>query len=282
MPKPRGLRCDNSGMGSSWGSRGVFRNARPDTLHVASDTGEGPVVILVPGVASSSTIFDRLVPLLSGKFSGKYRVIAIDLLGFGGSPAPEDATYTVEEHVAWLRATITSLRLKAPFILVGHSLGGLLASRYAAQHPGEVSRLVLVSPPIYLAPRAIGDPRMRAVAGAYLRAYEFLRENKAFTIRNAAVLTRLMPVKNSFEITEANWRAFVLSMENCIESQTTVSDIAAVRVPVEIVYGTLDPFIVPAGMRIVEQMRHVTVHRVRANDHVIRPRLARAVAKVIG
>jgi cis-3-alkyl-4-acyloxetan-2-one decarboxylase len=71
-------------------------------------------------------------------------------------------------------------------------------------------------------------------------------------------------------------------MENCIESQTTISDIAAVRVTVEIVYGTLDPFIVPAGLRIVEQMRHVTVHRVRANDHVIRPRLARAVAKVIG
>jgi cis-3-alkyl-4-acyloxetan-2-one decarboxylase len=278
MLYPCGLQCDNSGMGSSWGPRGVFRKVHPDTLHVASDTGEGPVVILVHGVASSSTIFDRLVPLLNNK----YRVIAIDLLGFGGSPAPEDATYTLEEHVAWLRATIKTLRLTAPFILVGHSLGGLLASRYAAQHPGKVSRLVLVSPPIYLTPRAIGDPRMRAVAGAYLRAYEFLRENKAFTLRNAAVLTRLMPVKNSFEITEANWRAFVLSMENCIESQTTISDIAAVRVTVEIVYGTLDPFIVPAGLRIVEQMRHVTVRRVRANDHVIRPRLARAVAKVIG
>lgn len=265
-------------MGSSWSTRGVFRKVRSDLLHVASDTGEGPVIILVPGVASSSTIFDRLVPLLHDK----YRVIAIDLLGFGGSPVPEDATYTMEEHVAWLRATITSLRLTAPFILVGHSLGGLLASRYAAQHPGKVSRLVLVSPPIYLAPRAIGDPRMRAVSRAYLRAYEYLRENKAFTMRNAAMIGKLMPSKKSFEITEANWRAFVLSMENCIESQTTISDLASVRVPIEIVYGALDPFLAPAGLRIVEQMRHVTVHRVRANDHVIRARLARAVAKTIG
>jgi Lysophospholipase len=264
-------------MGSSWGS-GVFRKSHPDTLHIASDTGEGPVVILVPGVASSSAIFDRLVPMLRDK----YRVIAIDLLGFGGSPVPEDAAYTVEEHVAWLRATITSLRLKAPFVLAGHSLGALLSSRYAAQHPGKVSRLILISPPIYLAPSAIGDRRMRAVAGAYLKAYEFLRENKAFTLRNAAVIAKLMPVKYSFEITETNWRAFVLSMENCIESQTTISDIAAVRVPVEIVYGALDPFLAPAGLRIVEQMRHVTVHRVGANDHVIRARLAKAVAKVIG
>ena len=71
-------------------------------------------------------------------------------------------------------------------------------------------------------------------------------------------------------------------MENCIESQTTISDLASVRVPIEIVYGALDPFLAPAGLRIVEQMRHVTVHRVRANDHVIRARLARAVAKTIG
>jgi pimeloyl-ACP methyl ester carboxylesterase len=265
-------------MASSWGTRGVFRKVHPGTLNVASDTGEGPLIILVHGVASSSAVFERLIPLLTPK----YRVVAIDLLGFGGSPVPEDAAYTVEEHVAWLRATITSLRPAAPFILVGHSLGALLASRYAAQYPGKVSRLVLVSPPIYLAPKEIGDPRMRALAGAYLRAYEYLRENKTFTMRNAAVIAKLMPIKDAFEITEANWRAFVLSMENCVESQTTISDIAAVRVGVDIIYGTLDPFLVPAGLHIVEQMRHVTVHRVGANDHVIRARLARAVAKVIG
>jgi hypothetical protein len=35
-------------------------------------------------------------------------------------------------------------------------------------------------------------------------------------------------------------------------------------------------------MRIIEQMRHVTMHRVEAADHLVRKRLARAVAKVIG
>ena len=52
------------------------------------------------------------------------------------------------------------------------------------------------------------------------------------------------------------------SLENAIESQTTISDLAALRVPVEIVYGTLDEFASPGGIRIAERLRGVTVHRV--------------------
>jgi cis-3-alkyl-4-acyloxetan-2-one decarboxylase len=251
---------------------------RATLLHIAIDEGKGPVVVLVHGIASSSRTFHQLLPLIGGS----HRVVALDLLGFGDSPAPEGATYTIEEHVRSLDATIRSLRLKAPFVLVGHSLGGLISSRYTADHPERVAKLVLVSPPIYLDPAAIGDRRERATMGLYLKAYEYLRANKTFTMRAAAGLDRLSPIRHVLEVSERNWSPFVLSLENAIESQTTVSDIARVRVPVAIVYGTLDPFLMPASIRIVERMRHVTVHRVDANDHVIRKRLAKVVARVIG
>jgi cis-3-alkyl-4-acyloxetan-2-one decarboxylase len=251
---------------------------RATRLHIAIDEGEGPVVLLVHGIASSSKTFHELLPLIGVT----HRVIALDLLGFGDSPSPEGATYTIEEHVSSLDATIRSLRLKAPFVLVGHSLGGLISSRYTADHPERVAKLVLVSPPIYLNPAAIGDRRERATMGLYLRIYEYLRANKTFTMRAAAGLDRLSPVRNVLEVSERNWNPFVLSLQNAIESQTTVSDIARVRVPVEIVYGTFDPFLMPASIRIVERMRHVTVHRVDANDHVIRKRLAKEVAAAIG
>ena len=61
-----------------------------------------------------------------------------------------------------------------------------------------------------------------------------------------------------------------------------MSDIASIRAPVEIVYGGLDQFIVPGGMRIVENLRHVTMHRVELTDHIVRKRLAREIDVAIG
>jgi len=257
--------------------RTLFRPRAP-LLHIAGDVGEGPVVVLVHGIASSSVTFKNLVPMLEAE----HRVISIDILGFGRSPAPEGAAYTMEEHVAALESTLRSLRLRGRFTLVGHSLGSLIVARYAAENPTALNRLVLVGPPIYGSPGEIGDRRVRSRVSAYLRAYEFLRGNKQFTIRNAAVLARMLPIKGVFEITEKNWDPFVKSLENCIERQTAVSDLARVRVPVEIVYGTLDAFIAPGSFAVVEAMRHVTMHRVEANDHIIRKRLARVVAAAIG
>lgn len=262
----------------SW-SDGVW-NAfrRKPTLQVAEDVGTGPVVILVHGIASTSVTFQYLVPLISDR----HRVICINLLGHGESPSPPNASYTVEEHVAWLERTIRSLALAEPFIIAGHSLGALLVSRYARENPRRVSRVMLLSPPIYISPTEVGDRFERAALTAYLKLYEFLRVNKQFTLRNAAIIARLLPIRNVLEVTEKNWDAFVKSLQNCIESQTTISDIASITVPVDVVYGSLDQFIVPGGMRIVEQLRHVTVHQVEANDHLVRKRLARVAASVIG
>ncbi len=263
----------------SWWST-VIERVRPSTaplLNIAGDVGEGPVIILIHGIASSAATFKRLVPLLSDR----YRCVSIDLLGFGESPAPAHATYTIEEHVAAIHRTIRSLRLDAPFLLVGHSLGSLLSSRYAAVHPEHVSRLVLMSPPVYLSPGEIGDPRSRRQVGRYLRVYEFMRENKDFTIGSTERIASFFQLKDVLEVSERNWTPFILSLQNCIESQTTVSDIAAIKVPIDVVYGTLDPFIDPGTLSIIEQMRHVTMHRVDMNDHLVRRRLATATAEVI-
>jgi pimeloyl-ACP methyl ester carboxylesterase len=256
--------------------RGFFR--RSPLLHVAVDTGSGPVVVLIHGIASSSVTFENVVPLIEGG----HRVIAIDLLGFGGSPSPQDAQYTIEEHVASLTRTIRALRLREPFVLVGHSMGSLIAARYSAGRRARLQRLVLVSPPIYLAPGAIGSRRDRTAMELYLRLYEYLRANKEFTIRAASGLARLSPIKNLLVVSESNWRAFVLSLQNSIEAQTSVSDLASVRVPVDVVYGSLDPLVVPSGIRVIAQLRGVTVHRIDGGDHVIRPRMARVVATAIG
>lgn len=246
-------------------------------LSVTADTGSGPVVVMIHGIASSSVTFVHLVPLLEPD----HRVITIDILGFGSSPNPPDSTYTLDEHVAALDRTIRSLGLRAPFTLVGHSLGSLIAARYAATHRRQLERLVLVSSPIYLPPALLGDRFDRASMGAYFTVYEFLRSNPVFTQRTAAALAAVAPIKNVLELTETNWQPFMLSLQNAIESQTTLADLSRVRVPIDLVFGALDPFLAPAGLAIVQQLRHVRAHRVSGVAHLMRPKLARAVAEVI-
>ncbi len=135
---------------------------------------------------------------------------------------------------------------------------------------------------MYLSPTEIGDPRVRQQVGAYLKVYEFMRQNKEFTIASARAIGRFFQLADVLEVSERNWTPFMLSLQHCIESQTTVADIAAVRAPIDVVYGALDQFMSAGTMKIIEQMRHVTMHRVEVNDHLVRTRLAKAVAKVIG
>lgn len=247
-------------------------------LNVVDDRGEGPVVVLIHGIASSSVTFQNVLPLIEDR----HRCISIDLLGFGTSPIVEDCDYTLADHASAIRRTIASLRLKEPFTLVGHSMGSLIGARYAARWPRTVGKLVLVSPPIYLSPGELSDDLERGRMDFYLRAYRYFRENKEFTLQNAAIVEKFLAIPKAMDINERTWTPFVKSLENSIESQTTVSDLASVTAPVEIVYGSLDQFASEGSMRIVARMRGVEVHRVAASDHLIGKRLARVVAQAIG
>jgi pimeloyl-ACP methyl ester carboxylesterase len=245
-------------------------------LNVAVDVGEGPIVVLLHGIASSSASWRGLVPLLSPL----YRVIAIDLLGFGGSPAGGDSLFTLDEHVLALHKTIRSLHLHERFTLVGHSLGALISSRYAAVYRREVSHVILSGPPIYPHRRYIDELTHRLRVQGYLRFYRFVRGNKQVIVNNVGRFTKWMP-NGSLQIDDEAWRAFSLSMENCIEGQTAMTDIAQVSVHVDIVFGSRDQVIVPASLHQLAVMHHVELHEVAKADHLIREPMAREIARLV-
>ncbi|HEV8013323.1 MAG TPA: alpha/beta hydrolase, partial [Pontimonas sp.] len=228
------------------GIREFLWGTRAPKLHVAVDEGAGHPVILLHGLASSSATYDLVVPLLRDN----HRVISIDLLGFGQSPAPATASYTLEEHVEAVERTIRSLKLTGRATLVGHSLGSLIAARYAARNPSLLSHLILVSPPIYLPGETVLDPLERFQMEAYRKLQNYMRTNRNFTEAAARAASLLVPMKGGLEVTEKNWRAVSMSLENCIETQTAVTDLAQVRIPVDAIWGTRDPFMAPAGLRI--------------------------------
>lgn len=259
------------------GIREFLFGTRAPKLHVAVDEGAGRPVILLHGIASSSATFDLVVPLLRDN----HRVISIDLLGFGQSPAPATASYTLEEHVVAVARTIRSLKLSGRATLVGHSLGSLIAARYAAENPSALSHLILVSPPVYLPGKTVLDPLERFQMEAYRMLQNYMRTNRVFTEAAARAASLLVPMKGGLEVTQKNWRAISLSLENCIETQTAVTDLAQVKIPVDAIWGTRDPFMAPAGLRIIERMRGVASTKVDGADHVIRSKFAEEIARLV-
>ncbi len=100
----------------------------------------GEPLLLVHGITATLSYWKQNVAALSER----HRVIAVDLPGYGRSDKP-DAPYTMPYFVGALRELCTRLGAARPTI-VGNSMGGLIAMRYALAHPDEVSRLVLVAP----------------------------------------------------------------------------------------------------------------------------------------
>lgn len=250
---------------------------RGTPLHVAIDEGEGPAVVLVHGIASSSATFQNVVPLLRDD----HRVVAIDLLGFGDSPAPADSEYTVDEHVRSLEATFAKHHVPKEYVLVGHSMGALISTRLALREPRRVQALVLVSPPIYLDPAELSHRRDRGLMDLHLRAYRFVKDNPRFTLHTARLLSQILPVKGAVRLDESGWTAFVRSLEHSIESQTALADLARVTAPVDLVFGSMDEFASEEVLRIASRLTGVTTHRVIGSDHLIGRRLARVVAQAV-
>ena len=106
-------------------------------VHVVR-SGEGAPVVFLHGMGSSAATWSACMAILGDR----YEVIAIDLLGHGASPVPDDPSeYTRDRALADIDDVLATVG--SPAVLVGHSLGGYLALAHAATRPG-VARGVIV------------------------------------------------------------------------------------------------------------------------------------------
>ena len=113
------------------------------------DTGvhTAPPLILLHGFGSSLDTWEPWAKALAGK----YRVIRLDLPGFGLTGPDSTGNYSDKRTLAVLAGLMDQLALpRATFI--GNSLGGRFAWEFAAAHPERVDRLVLISPDGFASP----------------------------------------------------------------------------------------------------------------------------------
>jgi len=138
-------------------------------LHLSCTGSGSPTVVLEPGAGDMSSVFGWIAPAVADVT----RVCTYDRAGRGWSDAavaPQDGTAVATD----LHTLLHAANVPGPYVLAGHSFGGLYVLAFAAQYPDEVAGMVLVDS---TAPRAPAAPR--ATAG-----YDFL--GRAATLVSAA------------------------------------------------------------------------------------------------
>jgi len=111
-------------------------------LHIR-DTGprDGPIILLIHGFGSSLHTWEAWALQLENRF----RLVALDLPGFGLTGPDPTGDYSDERSVAVLVALLDRLGIGQAAV-VGSSMGGRIAWRFAAAEPARVSKLVLMAP----------------------------------------------------------------------------------------------------------------------------------------
>ena len=103
-------------------------------------TGKGKLVLLLHGWGDSSQSFTGLRTQLAGQ----YRVLAIDLPGFGGSQVP-NTVWNLDNYARFVNNALDKLNLGQPYAVVGHSNGGALAIRAVSLRLLKPKKLVLLA-----------------------------------------------------------------------------------------------------------------------------------------
>lgn len=244
------------------------RLKQPYLLAKNYDQGSGSGIVLLHGIGRTGNVWKRVTEQLKVA-APQSRVVAFDLLGFGASPKPEQVVYSVDDHAAAVIASIKKLHFKKPVVLVGHSMGCLVAVRVARLQPDLVKHLVLYEMPLYK-----GLPtkwRYQTRVNAYFKLYDWItKQNPTFDEVNSQVKQRLTQRIVGADLNKASWQPYIKSLKNTIMNQTADVDLPLLTMPADIIYGSRDLFVIRGK---VEQTlgldsKLVTLHTIKER-HVI-------------
>lgn len=208
------------------------------------------------------------------------RVVTIDLLGFGDSPSPKWAVYDAKTQARSVLATYLKLRIMSPVIIVGHSLGALVAIEVAKRYPLLVKSLILCSPPLYDV--ATVPQRFRFKSDGLLRRiYQSVERRPEDFVKLSAIAMKYNLINKSFNVTDDNVDAYMATLESMIINQTSFEDAHNLRIPTLIIRGRLDPFVVARNInKLMKANDNINTTTILA-AHEVRGAFIGAVIKAI-
>ncbi|MGH2568791.1 MAG: alpha/beta fold hydrolase [Bacteroidota bacterium] len=234
------------------------------SLHYYEFTHPQPknTLVLLHGLGTSSSTWFHLYPFLTREHS----VIALDFPGFGFSTTRDGGPMlSIGRHLEALETFVEQKELPS-FILVGHSLGGWIAAKYASAHQQKVNRLVLIN----TAGVYVGG------VDALLRAFDIHTTNDVRQLVNAIwyrypwYFKPFLPTIRS-ELVKRGVPQFVRSIQR---EDFFDGELQRLEMPVHLIWGTEDRLISSETVRVLkEQLPLLHVEYIKTCGHV--PQLER-------
>lgn len=198
------------------------------------EAGKGPTVILLHGLGADWSSWSQTI----GPLAQKYRVIALDQIGFGRSDKPL-INYRVGTLVDFLNGLYKELKVERAS-LVGNSLGGFTATAFALAHPDKVDRLVLVDAAGYSVPKDV-DPRTFSLLNPSTR--EGVKQIMATIFYNKQMFTSDTFVDAAFARKMSAGDGYTIQrfIESIIRGEDVLDGrLAAIKQPTLILWGRED------------------------------------------
>ncbi len=256
---------------------GVARNAAPGDF-VGLSRGvthyrwigpvRGPIAVCIHGLTTPSQVWEPLADHLAGL---GYRVLVYDLYGRGYSDhvgGRQDLDLFSDQ----LSELLAALGLEEDLTLLGYSMGGSIAARFAASHPGKLRRLILIAPAGMIHdPGGVGR---FAIQAPFLGDWLF---HMVFPYSHRRV-SRLGPDRRMAKVQAAELarRGFVPSVLGSLRAalsrslETEHREIARQGVPVLAIWGQADTVIPLTAMgQLAEWNRAARQEQIPGADHAV-------------
>lgn len=205
-------------------------------------------LVFLHGISADSGTWKKTLAAFSKEIDLKeVHLVALDLLGFGKSLKADWLSYNEECYTKALHRSLKKLRIKGPLILVGHSMGSLIAANYASnfEHHANLTKLILVSPPVLMA-----DELAKLPDRVYTKSYGSLHQI-ANTVPAAETVAKIVQKFSSFRSSYIKGLAFQKSMDNIILNRHNYQTFVNLRLPTVLIHGYFDPLVMGANLRRV-------------------------------
>jgi len=240
----------------------------PYSLHVhefQSPKKPRATFVFIHGIGNTLHAWDSIAK----QMPKDVRLIGIDLLGFGKSPMPDWVVYDAKTQARSVGVTLLGLRMVQRPIIVGHSLGALVAVEVTKRYPLITQRLVLCSPPFY-SPQAAEVKKIPSRDDALRTLYLTAKKYPERLEKLSPLAVKLGLANSALNITKDNVGSYFAALESSIINQTSLKDVERLRVPIDIMYGIFDPVVIKKHITTLAKTRsNVTAMRLNAAHDIL-------------